>query len=188
MELTFTIDNNTISNKTCIMFGANINLATVPDPFAGRTAGILPRNRITPDFGVSYTQVLYDSVKNPFTVSEMRMQSANVDQVTNGILVSSFDVFGDSRNSSINIDESEYQESLQISRIKKEFHITQNVYFSFVILPLTTLVLTLYITKRVNLPLRYQEEEVSNYPLTGSGLKPLMIKNKGDVNILGYID
>lgn len=181
-ELDFTVVNtSTTATATCVMFGGNVWLS---DANFGSGATIT----ITPDYSVSYAQVLRDTAINPFTVGMIRMQSSNTSQVTQGITVVSTNIYGATASDPINMVTaiSEYQYNNQIARSTKAFDLTGDVYFSFPVLASTTVTVSVYTKRKVNVA-----RALENRPSTGSylppntGIKPVMIAQNGAISQLG---
>ncbi len=185
-ELNFTITNaNTTTAGTVVMFGSNINLDPSVTNF-GSSAGVT----IIPDYGVGYGQILRDTSSSPFTIGQIRMQSAlNAAQVTQGIQVISTNIYGSISADPINMVTaiSEYQFNNTIARSTKAFDITPNVYFSFLILPATTLTLTVYIKRKVNVARQLTPGAAiaGGYLAPNTGIKPVMVDAAGGLKKLG---
>lgn len=181
-ELTFTVTNSsTTVSATCKLFGASLYLT---DTYFGSAATIT----VTPDFGVSYTQVLRDTSTAPFTVGSIRMQSSNTSQVTQGLTVVSTNIYGASKSDPINMVTavSEYQQQLTIARSTKPFDITGDVYFSFPVLASTTVTVTVYVKNKVNIARQLEGRAVSGlYAAPNTGIKPLMVAPGGAIKQLG---
>lgn len=173
LEIDFTIYNpiepnpgtaDTTGTRNCILFGANF-----VQPHLAVT--------ITPGFGVSYNQILTDSTMQAFTIGEIRMQSSNTSQVIQPISIVTTNVYGNATTVPVPMATviSEYQTFLQIARTNHKFDITGNVYFYFPVLSLTTVICTISIIRKTNLPL-HNEGYITNYAQPSAGFKPLMIK------------
>ncbi len=176
LEIDFNITNSSSSaNATVIMFGSNIYLDSTVVNY-----GSSPSVAIQPQFGVGYAQILRDTSASPFTVGRVRMQSSNTTQVTQNLTITSTNIYGESYNKPINMVPtiSQYQFNPNITETNIPFDITPNVYFSFTILPSTTLLLSVFIKSKVN-PAKHLvgKPAATAYgrPAVG-GLKPLMIK------------
>ena len=180
LEINFTITNasETVS-RNCLLFGANLGITN--------HANIT----ITPDFGVSYVQVLRDSSLRPFVIGEIRMQATSLDytyrlpdtalseqQVSHAITELAGDIYGNIKTTPVPVAPSisEYQETLQITRITQKINITANSGFRFSVLPLTTVICTVYIKERVDLPLDESGIFVSKYKSANNSLRRLMVK------------
>lgn len=182
-ELNFTITNSsTTANATAVLFGASLFLT---DTYFGSSSTIT----ITPDFNVPYVQVLRDTSTSPFTVGMVRMQcSANAAQVTQNLSVVSTNIYGSSKTDPINMvtQVSEYQYNNTIARSAKPFDITSDVYFSFTVLPSTTLTCTVYVKNKVNVARQLDGRPISGqYLAPNTGIKPVMINTQGGLRQLG---
>ena len=182
-ELTFTVTNtSTTANATCKLFGASLYLT---DTYYGSSSTIT----VTPDFGVSYVQILRDTSVSPFTVGQVRMQcAANAAQVTQGLSIVSTNIYGDASTKSVNMvtNISEYQQQLTIARSTKPFDITGDVYFSFTVLPSTTVTVTVYIKNKVNVARALEGRATSGlYAAPNVGIKPVMVDSQGGLKQLG---
>jgi hypothetical protein len=176
LEIDFNITNASSSaNATVVMFGSNIYLDNTVVNYGSSTSVT-----ITPQFGVGYAQILRDTSASPFTVGRVRMQSTNATQVTQNLTIVSTNIYGESYNKPVNMVPtiSQYQFNPNITESNIPFDITPNVYFSFTILPSTTLLLSVFIKNKVN-----PAKNLAGKPATTAygrpavgGLKPLMIK------------
>jgi hypothetical protein len=178
LEIDFNITNASSSaNGTVIMFGSNIYLDSTVVNY-----GSSPSVSIVPQFNVGYAQILRDTSASPFTVGRVRMQSVNPTQVTQNLTITSTNIYGESYSKPINMVPtiSQYQFQQTITETNIPFDITPNVYFSFIILPGTSLLLSVFIKNKVN-PAKHLvgKPAATSYgrPAVG-GLKPLMIGNK----------
>ena len=162
LELNFTIQNLAKANRRCFIFGSNVTNRVN-----------LNQVEITPDFGVSYDQVLVDTQISPFTIGEIRMQSSSIaqgEQTT--ITVLSQNIYGDIQRRALIVESSENQIFLEIIKLKKEINMTGLVGLSFTVLAETTVVFTVYIKKLMALPVKFGNEVTSrnndmitSYPL-----------------------
>lgn len=181
-ELDFTVVNtSTTATATCVMFGGNVWLSSA-------TFGSDATITITPDYSVSYPQVLRDTAINPFTVGMIRMQSSNTSQVTQGITVVSTNIYGATASDPINMVTaiSEYQYNNQIARSTKSFDLTGDVYFSFPVLASTTVTVSVYTKKKVNVARALEgRPSFGIYGAPNTGIKPVMVNQMGDFKQLG---
>lgn len=181
-ELDFTVVNtSTTATATCVMFGGNIWLS---DANFGSGATIT----ITPAYNVSYAQILRDTAISPFTIGMIRMQSSNTSQVTQGITVVSTNIYGATAQDPINMVTaiSEYQYNNQIARTSKAFDITGDVYYSFPVLASTTVTVSVYTKKKVNVARALEgRPSFGVYSAPNTGVKPLMVTQTGAIKQLG---
>ena len=77
--------------------------------------------------------------------------------------VLSQNIYGDTARKAIPIDFFEYQEFLQIIKIKKDIDITGLVGLLFSVLPRTTVICTVSIQKLIQLPIRFGNEFTSEH-------------------------
>lgn len=173
LELSFTISNRNLTKLRVLIFGGNISLSLVN---FGNQAGIT----ITPDFGVSYLQVLRDTIKSPFTIGKIRMQSiATPEQVVQGISVISTDIYGDRQTEAIPMITSidEYQEQLGIAVLEKSINMTGDVALQFDILASTTVLFTVFIKRKINSArILGNLNPMVAYKDGGTLIKPLLLK------------
>ncbi len=172
--LQLTIVNPTGGALTCILFGANINLNPSVTNF-GSAAAIT----VTPDNSISYYQVLQQSMLEPFRIGKMRVQSTNTSQVIQTIQSTSTNYYGQSLSDPISMTStvSAYQNQLTITESTRAFDVTGNTYLSFSVLANTTVIVTFFTQRQVNLAHGLNGISPSKSFLAPStGVKPLLIK------------
>jgi len=172
LDLTFTIKNDQVTSKRCVLFGGNRMLDVNQ---YGSQQGIT----ITPSYRVSYIQVLREAILFPFEIGNIRMQSVeNPAQVTTGILVQTVGMYGDDTTEAISMVGvvNEYQEQLGIANLKKNIIITGDVYLQFQVLPSTTLICTVSFKRKINgNRLLHSLSPLVNYKQGGTSIKPLYV-------------
>lgn len=182
-ELNFTIVNAATTNGEAVFFGSSINLDPAVANF-GSSAGVT----ITPDYNIGYSRILRDSAVAPFTIGKVRVQcDSNAAQVTQGLTVVSSNIYGDGQFSPINMitTVNQYQFNPNITESGRAFDITPDVFFKFVVLPSTTLRVTLYIKRKVNVARQLVERPIAgNYSAPVGGISPVMVGRGGQLKKL----
>lgn len=160
LELNLFVANNDVIAKSVVLFGANFFKALPP------LIVVLPLN------SVKYLQVLRDSATHPFTVGQLRVVSANLNQVQQNMLIISNNIYGERKNDPIYMEDqlSEYQFQPTIVKTKQEFNITGNVGIGLNMLPLTRLVITVSIKKIIRMPTRFDSNTMRSYPIQESSI------------------
>ena len=171
--LQLTITNPTAGSLTCTLFGSNINLNPSVTNF-GSSAGLT----VVPDNSVSYYQVLQQGMLEPFRIGKMRVQSTNTTQVTTTISSVSTNYTGQSLTDPINMSAtvSAYQNNTTITESTRAFDVTGNTYLTFTVLANTTVIMTFFTQRSVNLAHGLNGQAVSKlYANPMTGVRPLLV-------------
>lgn len=174
--LQMTIVNPTAAALVCTLFGSNINLNPAVTNFGSGAA-----LTITPDNGVSYYQVLQQGMLEPFRIGKMRIQSTNTSQVVQTINSISTNFTGQSLSDPINMSAtvSAYQQQLSITESTRAFDITGNTYLQFSVLANTTVIVTFFTQRSVNLAHGLNDKPVSKlYASPASAIQPLLVQKQ----------
>ncbi len=184
-ELDFTIVNtSTTVSATCVLFGGSLYLT------GGGTFGSGATITVTPAYGVGYTQILQDSINNPFTVGMIRMQSTNTSQVTQGISIVSTNIYGATATDPLNMVTaiSEYQYQNTIARSTRAFDVTGDVYISFPVLASTTVICSIYSKKKVNIARALNGvPSLGVYGAPNMGIRPLVTNTGSGSSIIAKL-
>lgn len=177
--LQLTITNPTAGSLTCRLFGSNIYLDPSVTNF-GSSAGLT----VVPDNSVSYYQVLQQGMLEPFRIGKMRVQSTNTTQVTQTISAISTNFTGQSLTDPINMSAtvSAYQQQTTITESTRAFDVTGNTYLQFTVLANTTVIITFFTQRAMNLGLGLNGKPVSKlYANPTTGVRPLLVKSQAQI-------
>jgi hypothetical protein len=169
-----------------ILFGAEQYLDSVN---YGSETGVV----ITPDYGVSYDQVLRDDLNSPFTIDSIRLQAfaspldlgpppvvVSIEnstlQTSQPISIISDTIYGYRNTSQVETVNAvnPYQQQITIGELKQEFIVYPWTYLNFQLLWGVQLVFSVKIKRQVDV--RKIKKLWRHYKAPAMGIKPIIIK------------
>lgn len=168
----FTIQNTSNEERKCVLFGLARNFSK---PNYGSDEGI----KIIPDNGISYAECLFDSAFHPYRICKLRLHSFNENQLTTRIDRISSNATGQKLTDPLYPRFKDNQLLKNIIEEDTKFDFTVDTYWEFKINPNTTLIVTLFTEKNINIA-RYlnNQSACKEYSYPSPSIRPILVKNK----------